>query len=487
MECVLGKVCCMEGVYGDATPFSESSVNVAEKLCDRLAKSGFERQGWETMYSGFTGEPLEAKVFIGPTYYQRLKHMVKDKIHCLDIENTQVLTLSGWKFAHDITMNDFIATLKEGVLVYEKPVNIMLYSDYVGDMYTIKNQAIDLYVTGNHRMWVSRKYSKKNIWLPHDFEKAEDIIGKQRKYKKDAEWNTTDYQFILPETIKFVTPTVNERINEKIVDMDSWLMFLGIWYAEGWASKRANRNSGKVEIAVNKERVKKALYPCLEKLNYKFTVKDEKLAMYDYQLFQYIHPLSVGAPHKELPPWVFKLSKTQVQILIRGMLLGDGSTSKNGCEFYYTTSKKLADQFQQLLLHAGWTGMISTHIKAEETVPKIKDRNIIANYDVLRISVITKRINPTVNHSHSKKYKISEEKLEHNVKCPVFCLQVPSEVFYIRRNGKCLWTGNSRSHGHVTTLMRQPLEGRSRDGGLRFGEKANLPQCYVIVVLVYVW
>ena len=40
----------------------------------------------------------------------------------------------------------------------------------------IKNQAIDLYVTGNHRMWVSRKYSKKNIWLPHDFEKAEDIL-----------------------------------------------------------------------------------------------------------------------------------------------------------------------------------------------------------------------------------------------------------------------------------------------------------------------
>jgi DNA-directed RNA polymerase II subunit RPB2 len=81
MECVLGKVCCMEGVYGDATPFSESSTNIAEVLCERLAKSGFERQGWEEMYSGFTGEPLESKVFIGPTYYQRLKHMVKDKMH----------------------------------------------------------------------------------------------------------------------------------------------------------------------------------------------------------------------------------------------------------------------------------------------------------------------------------------------------------------------------------------------------------------------
>ncbi len=44
------------------------------------------------------------------------------------------------------------------------------------------------------------------------------------------------------------------------------------------------------------------------------------------------------------------------------------------------------------------------------------------------------------------------ERIDRNVKCPVFCLQVPSEVFYVRRNGKCVWTGNSRSTGHVTSL-----------------------------------
>ena len=52
---------------------------------------------------------------------------------------------------------------------------------------------------------------------------------------------------------------------------------------------------------------------------------------------------------------------------------------------------------------------------------------------------------------------------------PVFCLQVPSEVFYVRRNGKMTWTGNSRSRGPRTILTRQPPEGRSRDGGLRLG------------------
>ena len=57
------------------------------------------------------------------------------------------------------------------------------------------------------------------------------------------------------------------------------------------------------------------------------------------------------------------------------------------------------------------------------------------------------------------KYNFFYENYEEKVKCPVFCLQVPSEVFYVRRNGKACWTGNSRSHGDVTLLTRQPLEG----------------------------
>lgn len=88
MECVLGKACAIGGTYGDATPFTSSSTNnAAERICDMLAKVGMEqgnaheRTGWEQMYNGMTGEPIKAKVFMGPTYYQRLKHMVGDKIH----------------------------------------------------------------------------------------------------------------------------------------------------------------------------------------------------------------------------------------------------------------------------------------------------------------------------------------------------------------------------------------------------------------------
>ena len=81
IECLLGKTASMSGELGDSTAFSSASINPINKISGELKSLGYERHGNERMYCGYTGEMLEAEVFIGPTYYQRLKHLVKDKIH----------------------------------------------------------------------------------------------------------------------------------------------------------------------------------------------------------------------------------------------------------------------------------------------------------------------------------------------------------------------------------------------------------------------
>lgn len=78
VECLLSKVACINAQEGDATPFIDLTVN---DISQELHSLGYQNRGFERMYSGFTGRPLEALIFLGPTYYQRLKHMVDDKIH----------------------------------------------------------------------------------------------------------------------------------------------------------------------------------------------------------------------------------------------------------------------------------------------------------------------------------------------------------------------------------------------------------------------
>lgn len=89
VEALLGKVSALSGDEGDATPFSDVTV---DKISEKLESLGYQRRGFEVMYSGFTGRKLEAQIFIGPTYYQRLKHMVEDKIHARARGPIQIMT-----------------------------------------------------------------------------------------------------------------------------------------------------------------------------------------------------------------------------------------------------------------------------------------------------------------------------------------------------------------------------------------------------------
>ncbi|KAK1234106.1 DNA-dependent RNA polymerase II [Marasmius sp. AFHP31] len=88
VECLLSKVATLIGNEG-ATPFTDLTV---ESVSIFLRQKGYQSRGLEVMYHGHTGRKLQAQVYLGPTYYQRLKHMVDDKIHSRARDPVQILT-----------------------------------------------------------------------------------------------------------------------------------------------------------------------------------------------------------------------------------------------------------------------------------------------------------------------------------------------------------------------------------------------------------
>jgi len=78
MENIFGKICVQKGTLGDGTPYSHLKV---EDLKKHMLDLGMHSYGNEMLYNGQTGEMMQAEIFMGPTFYQRLKHMVIDKKH----------------------------------------------------------------------------------------------------------------------------------------------------------------------------------------------------------------------------------------------------------------------------------------------------------------------------------------------------------------------------------------------------------------------
>ena len=79
METLLGKMCAHAGALGDGTPFNATTIDDIGKIM--RDEYGLEPHGNEIMYNGFTGRMMETSIFIGPCYYQRLRHCSADKLH----------------------------------------------------------------------------------------------------------------------------------------------------------------------------------------------------------------------------------------------------------------------------------------------------------------------------------------------------------------------------------------------------------------------
>jgi intein/homing endonuclease len=359
------------------------------------------------------------------------KPCIGDKFCMTD--DHDVLTMNrGWVPISEIVIDDLVAQLNRqtGKLEYVNPLETLVF-DHTGEMYEVETQGVSQKVTLNHRMWIQKRDSPK-----YELIQAKDMIGKRVRFQSGGSPITNnDYE------IKFGNQIYSG------INADKFLVILGIFMAEGWTYICEKDYIARIEFAANKPRVQEALAEACDMLglNYSMNVKTLKWYINHKELATEFKTLSVGAVNKTLPVWTKLLSAQQSKILLNSMCLGDGHETETSLH-YSTSSIKLRDDVQILSQHAGYTAYYVSRYDAGHTTTLKDGRTITATETSWDIGIRRKRLYPTLNHGHRHEQNGQiEEITQFNGK--VYCLRVPSEVFIVRRNGKCSFTGNSSRHG----------------------------------------
>jgi DNA-directed RNA polymerase II subunit RPB2 len=364
------------------------------------------------------------------------KPCIGDKFCMTD--DHDVLTLNrGWVPIAEIATSDFVAQLNRTTnkIEYVNPLETLVF-DHEGEMYEVESQGVSQKVTLNHRMWVQRRDQPN-----YELIQAKEIVGKRVRYQSGGSPVTGN-----DEEIRFGKQVYSG------LSADAFLVVFGIFMAEGWTYICERDYIARIEFAANKPRVQAALTEACDLLGLKYSmnVKTFKWYINHKDLAIDFHQYNVGAVNKSLPQWTKSLSARQSEILLNAMCLGDGHETATSLH-YFTSSVKLRDDIQIIAQHAGFTAYYVARYLPGHTSTLKDGRTIVATETSWDIGIRRKRLYPTINHGHVQEQMGQTEEITTGFVGKVYCLRVPSEVFLVRRNGRCSFTGNSSRHGQKGT------------------------------------
>ncbi len=364
------------------------------------------------------------------------KPCIGDKFCMTD--DHDVLTLNrGWVPIAEVVTSDLVAQLNRTTnkLEYVNPIETLVF-DHEGEMYEIESQGVSQKVTMNHRMWVQRRDQPN-----YELIQAKEIVGKRVRYQSGGS----------PVASNDSEITFGKQVYSGL-QADSFLVIFGIFIAEGWTYICERDYIARIEFAANKPRVQAALTEACDLLGLKYHMNVKTLKWYinhkdlAIEFAQY----NIGAVNKTLPQWARTLSARQSEILLNSMCLGDGHETATSLH-YSTSSVKLRDDIQILAQHAGFTAYYVARYFPGHTSTLKDGRTIVATEISWDIGIRRKRLYPTINHGHTHEQSGQIEEITTDFIGKVYCLRVPSEVFLVRRNGRCSFTGNSSRHGQKGT------------------------------------
>jgi hypothetical protein len=387
-----------------------------------------------------------------------------DQIHKCFPEWTEVLTRRGWVFWRDVREDDEFATRSiYGQLQWQKALGFV-NEQHDGDLIQFskqrrrrkrrssrENRDLKISVTPHHRMY-GWKCSKdwrtgKTIEEPLGFIQAHELEdgfvnrpGKGWRGKSTTSSSLSDFRIPTRSVWKDgVLPSADIKIGKYTFTWKDWAAFLGIWIAEGSCMQSIQTSSGvrkpskgeyRIQIAqsvaANSPKYAK-IADLLDRMGIECQKKADRFIFSDSAIWNYL--VDLGLSHdKFVPQWVKDAPVEIIESYVDFAMLGDGTCRPGTTKrVYYTVSKQLAGDMQELFQKIGSSAAIGEKIRRNGT-------RIYTVEEMVREDI-------SIAGAGSRSKARMPKRIPYSGR--VYCAMVPNGTLYCREGGYAFWSGNT--------------------------------------------
>lgn len=353
-------------------------------------------------------------------------------------DDTEILTKDGWKLFTKLEGTEEVATRStDGEFQWQKPSAYLSYP-YDGELIEYSNKSIDLRVTPGHRMLVRRPefYARK-----HPNGEGQDWHIQLAKHLADkpASWwevpATSHWNGVDPGEYKFsIGPSKANSARNISISSDDFATFIGLYISEGWVRKDRN------DVYISQRSYSKHIEDIRIILkatgfHWNYDEKNQRFCASSKELADWLrHNIPGRAWEKCIPQELKESTQSTLKCLLRGLMMGDGNIGVYDQRYYTTTSKRLADDVQEVFQKIGVDAWVR---------PTRMEKYNSGEYGPGGFGTF----------GHRRQQYVVRERLQQTHMLPkpkfteyhgtVHCVTVPNGIVYVRRNGRAVWCGNT--------------------------------------------
>lgn len=387
---------------------------------------------------------------------------------CYDKE-TEIYTTEGWKYFYELVGNESVLTFNSEKDQSEfKPIKNITKYEYNGYLHFYKSQNVDLLVTPDHSLFTK----KHDVRIPDKYKlnKSNEIninkfyMSKLLKYNRELDNEIEIKGYSYHRNTRNINGYLKTLPDIKL-NRENFFKLLAWYLSEGSVYYNEKENSytitiSQTDIKKNIENIKEII-EIINNLGFTPTKEKNAVKFKSSQLGKLLKTLGI-CDTKYIPFDLFtEFNKEYSKIFIDTYCKGDG-TNNEGHRYLFTSSKKLADQLQMLVLMSGKTASIWYDYRPGERFIKGMSAIFTKGCYVISISDSKRNSNPLVKknkHFGLKEYNDM-----------VYCVEAENHIIYVRRNGLTIWCGNCSHelvrHRTATYLQQSQRHVDLRDRGV---------------------